>query len=61
MAYDENSPERAVREILAASTSMRQTLSQVKEQHPNLPKFDIRVTESTDGTSPRPPEVSHSG
>jgi hypothetical protein len=55
MTYDENSPERAMKEIVAASNSMRQTLLQVKEQHPNLPKLDIRVTESTEGTPSPPP------
>ena len=51
MAYDENSAGRAMREILAASSSFRKTLSQVKKEYPNLPTIDIRVTESTEEKS----------
>jgi len=51
MTYDENGPERAMRELLAASNSMRNTLLQVKEEHPNLPRISIRVTASPEGNS----------
>jgi hypothetical protein len=59
MTYDENSPKRAMREIWAASNSLRQTLLQVREQYPNLPNISIRVNESTeDQSSASPPSVS---
>jgi hypothetical protein len=48
---DKNSPEQTMREILAASNSLRKTLLQMREEHPNLPKISISVTDSPQGNS----------
>ncbi len=41
---------RAVKDILGASKSLKKTLSQMRDRHPDFPKIGVRVTETADST-----------
>ncbi len=52
MAYDDAARKEAVQEVRAAAITLRKTLSRVRKENPNLPKFDIHVSEEPKGEDP---------